>query len=266
MTLPADIPDKTLRGTAKLMKLYKYRDFSNPSDTDFARLETLLSGQAFWCARPDTLNDPVEFAWTCDYSTTAETMDLLTELLIRAHGRTREEARDLVARKVEARGLETLAQASIADIIQKCRNEIGLVCFGTSPDNEILWQRYGGAGAGVCIELDVPENLLEVQLHRVQYLDAKTIHIDQLIRAYLDRTHGGEVYTLALLSKPSSWAAEAEIRFVSQVQGVSVVVDGSQITRLILGDALPPSVRQRIEAIATGLPVASRTRQQERQT
>jgi hypothetical protein len=44
------------------------------------------------------------------------------------------------------------------------------------------------------------------------------------------------------------------------------VITGSHLTRLILGDALTSSVRQRIEVIATGLPVASRTRQQESQT
>jgi hypothetical protein len=248
------------------MKLYKYRDFSNPSDPDFERLGTMLHQKAFWCARPDTLNDPMEFFWTCDYSLTAETIDWVTELLIQARGRTREQARDHATLAVEAGHLETLVQPIIAGMIQQCRNEFGLVCFGTSPDNDILWQRYGVAGAGVCIELDVPEHHLGSQLFRVQYSDTKIIHIDQLIRAFVDPNHVREVFTLALLSKPSSWAAEAEIRLVSKRQAVSVVITGSHLTRLILGDALTSSVRQRIEVIATGLPVASRTRQQESQT
>jgi hypothetical protein len=28
----------------------------------------VLRTRALWCARPDTLNDPEEFAWTCDYT------------------------------------------------------------------------------------------------------------------------------------------------------------------------------------------------------
>ena len=134
------------------MKLYKYRDFSNPSATDFERLKTLLHQKAFWCARPDMLNDPEEFVWTCDSSPTAETMDWLIQLLMRTHGRTREEARDRAARAIADGRLETVGQAVLANMSQQCRNEIGLVCFGTSPDNDILWERYGGAGAGVCIE------------------------------------------------------------------------------------------------------------------
>lgn len=241
------------------MKLYKYRDFTNPSDTDFERLATILSRRSFWCARPDTLNDPVEFAWTCDCDPTAETIDLLTELLIQVKDRPRDIARDRVTHTVDARRLEELARPILEGMIQQCRNEIGLVCFGTSPDNEVLWQRYGGSGAGVCVELDVPANLLGTMLHRVQYSDAKRIHIDQLIRAYLYRSRAAEVYTLALLSKPSSWIDEDEIRFVSKMQAVTVTIDGSRITRLILGAALASSARQRIQGIADALPVVTRS-------
>ena len=103
----------------------------------------------------------------------------------------------------------------------------------------------------MCIGLDVPEHLLGSQLYRVQYADTRTIHIDQVIRAFLDRTRITDVYAVALLSKSCSWAAEEEIRFVSQMQKVPVVIDGSHLTCLILGDALTSRVRQRIEAIAT---------------
>ena len=73
------------------------------------------------------------------------------------------------------------------------------------------------------------------------------------MRAFLDRNHVREVYTLALLSKPSAWAAEEEIRFVSRKQEVLVRIDGAHITRLIFGDALKPVVKQRIEEIAVTL-------------
>jgi hypothetical protein len=73
------------------------------------------------------------------------------------------------------------------------------------------------------------------------------------MRAFLDSSHVREVYTLALLSKPISWAPEEEIRFVSRKQEVLVRIDGSKITRLILGEALTVPVRKRIEEIAAVL-------------
>jgi hypothetical protein len=44
--------------------------------------------QLIWCARPDALNDPQEFVWACNYTATPETLDLLTEVLVRARRRT----------------------------------------------------------------------------------------------------------------------------------------------------------------------------------
>lgn len=244
------------------MKLYKYRDFSNPSEDDFWRLETLLHREVFWCARPDSLNDPEELSWKCDCTASTATEELLTQLLVKANGRTCVQAKEQSAFTIFSGQLAILAIPIIEGMINQCRSEIGLVCFGTSPDNSILWQRYGGGGAGVCVELEVPEVLLENQLHRVQYQSAKTIHIDQLIRAFLDHNRVGEVYALALLSKPISWSSEEEVRFVSQKQEILVRVDRSQITRLILGDALTAPVRLRIGEIMARLrievPVVSR--------
>ena len=119
------------------MKVYKYRNFAEPTDRDFERLATILNRQ-FWCAPPAKLNDPEEFVWTCEYSATSKTIDLLTELLIQVVGRSRQEAQLRARRAVEDGRVEALAKPAVAAIIQRCRDEIGLVCFGTSPDNEIL--------------------------------------------------------------------------------------------------------------------------------
>jgi hypothetical protein len=235
------------------VKLYKYRDFSNPSEEHFLRLDTMLRREAFWCARPDTLNDPEEFAWKCDSTASAATEELLAALLVRVKGRPHAEARERSAAAISTGRLEALAKPIFEGMIQKCRAEIGLVCFGTSPDNAVLWERYAGNGAGLCVELEVPAELLEKQLYRVQYSFERLIHIDQLMRASLALNHVREVYTLALLSKPSAWAAEEEIRYVSRRQEVLVHIDGSHITRLVFGGGLKPAIRHRLEDIAAAL-------------
>lgn len=241
------------------MKVYKYRDFAEPDQVRFERLQAILHHRAIWCARPDTLNDPEEFAWTCDFSESPDTADLLTDLLIHVVGRTRDQARRRAVNAIEAGRLRVLAEPIIANMIQQCRNEVGLACFGTSADNEILWARYAGRGAGVCVELDVPDSLLGTQLHHVHYSDAKRIHIDQFLRARLDRSHAADVYALSLLSKPSFWAPEAEVRFISKSQRTSVMINGSVVTRVVLGDALAPAVAERIDQIAATIPIVSRS-------
>jgi hypothetical protein len=240
------------------MKIYKYRDFSNPNEDDFRRLESSIHRRLIWCAQPDTLNDPQEFVWSCDYTATPETLDLLTEVLVRARGRTHAEARAIAEVAIKLGGLESIAKPVFADMIEQCRNQVGLAYFGTAPDNEILWQRYGGRGAGVCVEFEVPADLLGTQRHRVRYPKEKRLHVDQIMRAFVDRAYGQEVYDIALLSKPSCWANEEETRFVSQQHSILVAVDRAEVTCVFLGDMLSADVRARIQQIATPAPLADR--------
>ncbi len=54
------------------------------------------------------------------------------------------------------------------------------------------------------------------------------------------------------------WAPEAEIRFVSKRQNVSVVIDGSVISSVVLGEALDSQMREMIRAVAPTIPMVSR--------
>lgn len=239
------------------MKLYKYRDLSDLK-VGLPRVGSLLQTRAFWCARPDTLNDPEEFAWTGDYRPSPRTADLLTELIVQLKGRSRALARNRVVRAINAGRLRELAEPAMLAIIQPCRNEIGLACFGSSAENDVLWKRYAGSGAGVCIEVDVRDRLLGTQFHYVHYWDKKVIHIDTLLRSRFDSNSKADFYALSLLSKPSSWSPEAEIRFISKRQNVGVVIEESSISALIIGDTITPDVREMIGRMAPAVPLKSR--------
>ena len=242
------------------MKIYKYRDLSSPKENDFRRLEDSVRRFLVWCARPDTLNDPQEFVWQCDYTPTPATLALLTGVLVKARDRTNTDAQAIAATAIQNGRLEVIAKPVFDGMIEQCRNEIGLACFGATPDNSTLWRRYGGDGAGVCIEFDVPADLLRTQLHRVEYPKEKRLHVDQLLRAFVDRNEAQVVYDVALLSKPSSWADEEEIRFVSQRHSILVAIDRAQVPCVYLGDSLGADVRARIERITVQVRLAERGR------
>jgi len=237
------------------MKLYKYRDFSDSAETALERLFHILRSNTFWCAKPDALNDPMEFVWECDYQPSGETVSLLSEVLIKAQGKTSIEAHSKAMAAVMNRRLEALAKPEFEEMIKRCRQEIGLACFSTSNQNAVMWQRYGGGGNGVCVEIDVPDCLLNKQLSKVEYPEKKVLSVDQLLSAFLgDQTLVRIVYSVALLSKPSCWAPEEEIRFVSKKQDVSVCIVDSQISSITLGSGLDPEVRQKIQAFVQSLP------------
>jgi hypothetical protein len=233
------------------MKLYKYRELKDGSDEAIMHIQSILQQQAFWCAKPDTLNDDQEFSWRCNYQSTTETVGLLAALISRKRNRPLAETKEQVEHFVASSSLENVAAPVIAGLIQQCRSEVGLLCFGTSPNNPTLWSRYGSNGEGVCIELDVPDLLLNTQLFEVQYAHEKVVHIDDLLRAYFTNTT--KMYSLALLTKPAKWAPEEEVRFVSSKQGVSVRIEGAQVSGLYLGRSLSASTEDRVRNIVKAL-------------
>lgn len=235
------------------MKLYKYRAIAATDDTSFQRLSDILCKNQFWCAAPSSLNDPDEFIWQCDYNPTEMTVSLLAELLVTYRKKDPAVAHMMACASIGNRRLQTIARPFIDQIIDECRSQIGLACFGTSSDNPIMWQRYGGKGAGVCIELDVPQELLNKQLFYVEYPLSKVLHIDQLLDASLSGTQKQLVYSVSLLSKPRFWATEAEIRFISKQQNVPVRIERSTISRLILGPRLDPAAKLRVHNLVASL-------------
>lgn len=234
------------------MYLHKYREINDSDGESFERLQSILQTQAFWCARPDTLNDDQEFSWHCDYSHTDETLELLARLMSEERNWPYEKSREQLRSLIADGSLERLAAPVITSLIEKCRSEIGLMCFGTAANNSTLWSRYGGKGNGVCIELNVPDRLIDTNLFWVKYTNQKLVHINNLLRAHFGDAR--EMYALALLTKPQEWAPEEEVRFVSKMQGISVRIEDSNLSRVYLGKNLSETARARITSIIEALP------------
>ena len=93
------------------------------------------------------------------------------------------------------------------------------------------------------MEIELPDQLFGAQLHRVIYSDERPIHVDHFLRARFDPRYARVVYEASLLSKTILWAPEKEIRFLSKSQQKEIVIDGSIITRVILGPALQTGCR-----------------------
>lgn len=231
------------------MRLYKYRDLSDKAESPIQRISEILLKRSFWCAKPSTLNDPSEFIWTGDYTPTNATAALLANILVRLKGRSLNEARMTAQNVIADQRLEQFVRPIFEDMMTQCRQELGLLCLGSSFNNEVMWQRYGGDGNGVCIEIDVPDELLNNHFFPVEYPLEKVLHIDQLLLAFTDSAHTRTIYSLALLSKTPFWSNEEEIRFISKQQCVNVHISESVISNLIMGPKVSSEMRREIMAI-----------------
>lgn len=236
------------------MKIYKYRSVSLEDELAFERLERIIRHRRLWCARPDTLNDANEFSWTCDFTESPLTIDLVAELLEEIKGRPPVLARQIALNVIRRGWLGELGAPVIEGMIQQCREEIGVACFGTASDNGILWTRYGGNGTGVCVEFEVPDSLLGTQLHPVVYDDRRRLHVDDFLRSRNDPSFAAVVYA-TLLTKTRCWAPEREVRFLSKRQQIEVIIDGSDVTQVFLGSRVHPLIATRTRSISGGIPV-----------
>lgn len=236
------------------MRLYKYRDLSDTAESSIQRLSKILHENTFWSARPSTLNDDFEFIWDCNYEPTSATIPLLANLLVKLKSRTPSEAQTIAQIAVLNQRVESIARPIFENMIKQCRQELGLLCFGTSDDNKVMWERYAGNGNGVCIEIDVPDELLNKHLFPVEYPSAKVLHIDQLLAAFTDAKQTRIIYSVALLSKMPSWAPEKEIRLISTQQDINIHISDSFISNIVLGPNLTPKVLRELKVLIKSLP------------
>jgi hypothetical protein len=241
------------------MKIYKYREIDASDDVSLARFARVVRDGFVWCARPDTLNDPKEFAWTCDFRPSPDTLDVLEALLQKANRRPGPEARQRAQAVLDRGVLEAVGRPMMADIVAKLHDEVGVACFGSTADNGALWSRCAADGRGVAIEIDVPPTLLGTQLHRVVYSDDRSIHIDDFIRSMDGHNTALGAYA-TLLTKTPSWSPEQEIRYLSREQG-EFRIDGSTVTGVVFGPGLSSADIAAVEQIAAGIPATHHAHQ-----
>jgi hypothetical protein len=105
------------------------------------------------------------------------------------------------------------SRRKIVKMIEKHHNEnTGMLCFGAVWDNPMMWAHYADKHAGVCLGLEVEDELLST----VDYTDEK---IDIELGAHLPN-HGLSVELLrkVLTTKSTAWKAEAERRVLAPLK------------------------------------------------
>ena len=214
-----------------------------------------------WCARPDTLNDPQEFVWQCDYTPTPATVALLTGVFGQGarrdeHGRTgdcgnrdsertprshrqprfRRHDRANVATKLaslaSARrltippsggGTEVTARAFVSN------SRFQQTCSGRSFTEWNILRKSAFTLTNLCVPLStVTKRRLSTRWH-----------------SFRSRVLG---------------QTKRRFAFVSQRHSIVVAIDRAHVPCVFLGDSLGADVRARIERIPGQVPLAERGR------
>lgn len=226
------------------MKIYKFKDLID--EKKHSHFYQIVLHNAVWCAKPDSLNDEDEFKFRLNYDPSSRTADLLSQVVEKYRTTSFLPPRLSTSLVLENRRLEVIAAPIIKDVIDKSRNTIGIASFSATKTDH-LWRKYGGKGNGVCVEIEIPDNLLSVSFHPVRYVSEKVFHVDSFLESALFPDKAFNTYRNILLTKTKEcWAQEEEIRFVSKRPEVNLIIDG-RITEITLGAHIPVHTMEQVD-------------------
>lgn len=227
------------------MKIYKFKDLTD--EKKYSHFYQIVLQKAVWCAKPDSLNDEDEFKFKLNYNPSPRTAEFLSQVIAR-YRTTNILPPDLsVSLVLQNKRLEEITTPIIKDVIDKSRNTIGIASFSVTKDDEHLWTEYGGKGNGVCVEIEIPDESINVSFHKVHYVSEKVFHVDSFLEFALFPEKAFETFRNILSTKTRKWSREEEIRFVSKRPEVNVIVDG-RIREITLGSHVPANTIEQVEA------------------
>jgi hypothetical protein len=193
------------------------------------------------------LNDEEEFKFKLNYEPSSHTADLLTQVVAKYRTTNFLPPDVSVSSVMQNKRLQTIAVPIIDDVINKSRNTIGIVSFSATKDDDHLWDEYGGQGNGACIEIEIPDQLIDDCYHPVRYVSEKIFHIDSFLESALFPDKAFNTYRNILLTKTRGrWAQENEIRFISKRPDVNLIIDGP-IKEITLGAHIPSNTMKQLE-------------------
>jgi hypothetical protein len=140
------------------MKIYKFKDLSKPEK--HSHFYQIVLQNTIWCAKPDDLNDTEEFKFKIDYKPSSATADLLSQVITQYRTTNLLPPHLSASLVLERDRLKEIASPIINNLINKCRSTIGVISFSIIKTDENLWHEYGGKGNGVCIEINIPDPLI----------------------------------------------------------------------------------------------------------
>lgn len=227
------------------MKIYKFKDLSD--EGKHSHFYQIVLKNTIWCAKPDSLNDKDEFKFKLDYKPSSFTSDLLAKVITKYRTTNFLPPHLSASLVLKHNKLEEIASPIIDDVINNCRNTIGVVSFSITKTDNNLWNEYGGKGNGVCIEINIPESLINKSYWPVRYVPEKIFHIDSFLESALFKDSAYNTYRNILLTKTKRWEQEEEIRFIANCQEVNLIIDG-YISEITFGTHVQPDTFKRVEA------------------
>lgn len=222
------------------MKIYKFKDLTDEKK-HFEFYQIVLQS-IFWCAKPDSLNDENEFKFELGDSLSANMASLLSQVVKKCRGKN-----FFTSSVLNDKELKKIAVPIVDGLINDCRNKIGVACFSSKKTDDHLWDEYGGEGNGVCIEINIPDELIGKIYRPVDYVPEKIFPLDSFLESFLSQEGASEIYRYIFFTKTKKWDQEEEMRYISNCPEVNIKIDG-YISEVSFGAQVPTDTLKQVKA------------------
>lgn len=239
----------------EIKRLYKYMSYNTNT------ISSLVNGE-FWCAKPQTFNDPLDCGLQLLTEMTTEAFIKVLEEYLKIvkdqKDRVKERAFQAVIREAK-RGeippteiLNKLAELERDDLAKKIQ-QIGILSLSEVNDNILMWSHYAQQHRGLCVELPrVAENMLaknECTLPVRYSVKKPIISVNEQVLG--DESLKKEIKRSLVYTKSADWAYEREWRFVAE-QGNRTIKLDTKVASIIFGFKMPVQHRRTIINILKG--------------
>jgi hypothetical protein len=218
------------------MIVYKFKSLIEPNREEaIKRICQIAIDRKMWCSAPVRLNDPDEFKTKYVFTRSEQELKYLGLIHARAMGTNKPTPVAVLKKRYHsAADIKKLAGTIFTEMIDDCRKDLGLFCMSRTANEPELWERYADNGNGVCISIEIPDNLIGKEYWKVDYVSQKKLPLVIFLKAALYREYRKEAYYSILLTKTKQWEKESELRYVAINQNVLVPMNCS-IKQVIFG-------------------------------
>jgi hypothetical protein len=233
--------------------------------TSATRALSTIESQALYLPTPSSLNDPFEFTGRVEFECSLEDRKTILDLAAQNElGLTEEQIRETEHRRDDMAQTDFyvyILSLKIRGLLKYFFEFSGVCCFTRHCDHPLLWAHYADGHRGACLVFNDLDGLCPIfnrPLPPMPVIYSDAVPRIRLLDFYVNREAFWDDVFRLFATKQTAWAYEREWRVVvpstrsmTQEQGL-MRFEEQHLCKIILGDRIPPDVRNAIRSKEAG--------------
>lgn len=193
------------------------------------------------------LNDPFDGAVSFDFAATEDEVRAYWTEFLEAEEQPLDLAMQAQIDDWVANRDDPVFQAKLAAGVLKMTEESAVACFGTDPDNLLLWSYYADSHEGVCLRFRTERFIVPGDAGC--FPPMPVTYTEDLPKPSFYRASILERARSLLATKAALWAHEDEWRVINRRGEGAIQIDAAALDAVILGCRMKPEDKARVRDV-----------------